>query len=69
MSKTWVAIGIIVVPSLGAAHLGHAAGEDFGFAHYLLDPVHAALTGTGVLLWLTVRRFARGRRAVDRCKQ
>ena len=69
MSKIWIATGVILFPSLAAAHLEHAAGEDFGLVHYLLDPAHVALMGAAVLFFLTVRGFARGHRSIDRAEQ
>ena len=69
MSKIWIATGIIFSPSLAAAHLEHVAGDDFGLVHYLLDPVHVALTGAAVFLFLTVRWLARGNHSVSRGNQ
>jgi hypothetical protein len=66
MNKIWIATGIIFSPGLAAAHLGHAAGDDFGLAHYLLDPVHVALTGAAVVLFLTARWCARRNHSVNR---
>jgi hypothetical protein len=63
MSRIWITTGLIFSSSVATAHLGHAAGEDFGFAHYLLDPAHVALTVTVVALWMTVRWFSRRSRA------
>jgi len=69
MSKIWIATGIILFPSLVAAHVEHVAGDDLGLVHYLSDPVHVALTGAAVFLFLTARWLARGNCAVDRDSQ
>ncbi len=69
MRKIWIATGIIFFPSLAAAHLEHVAGDDSGLVHYLLDPVHVALTGAAVFLFLTVRWLARGNHSAGRGSQ
>ena len=69
MSKIWIATGTVLFPGIAVAHLDHVAGDDFGLVHYLSDPVHIALAGTAVLLFATVRWFARGNHAVDRGNQ
>ncbi len=66
MSRIWTATGIIFFPGLAAAHLEHVAGENLGFSHYALDPVHVGLTGMAALLYLAARWCARRHRSVNR---
>ena len=55
MSKLVITIGAVLISGGAAAHPEHATGDDFGLVHFVTDPLHVALSGAAILLFLAVR--------------
>ena len=66
MTRIATAIGLILIPTVAAAHPAHGSGENFGVLHFLSDPFHVALTAGVVMAILAIRHAMLGRHSFTR---